>query len=351
VKKISVRNRQSIKKLDVELSDKITVFYGESQSGKTALMRAVEGFSRNQSGVKQITAGEKESSVKIDGVEWQKGEDLNRYVVGEEVYDKCGRSVPEAVQEVIGIKEIEFGEGLKEILNFHHANGDAFIVEGNGADNAKIIGSISNIHTIYNALREAEKDTKHNKKELNVLGKREEDLLSDVKEKKQQLELVEKDYCKIKEIYERSVEILKTLSKMESLMKRYKKNKQEYEKVRSFIKEVDRVNIEGIEGVLLKREQIYPLWERYKDNRAKLERLRGQIEDLRAFDGEKVSMLIDRYERLKKANKRFYDVMIGIEVMNESVGKYDMELIGLQDEMDKIDVCPECGSAKEHWDI
>lgn len=163
---IEFKNYQSIADAKIELADGITVLIGPSDSGKSAFFRGTRDFWYNSSGDGFVTAGAKKATVQKGNVRWEKGKTINRYVVDENVFDGVGRGVvpPEAIKQT-RIREVEFGEGIKRRLNIAEQFGIPFMIGERGSDNAKIIGSLSGIGIVFNALREATGDHNRARKE------------------------------------------------------------------------------------------------------------------------------------------------------------------------------------------
>lgn len=159
---IKIKSYQGVENAEIILHPGVNLFVGPSDTGKSSIVRALRDHSFNAVGEGFVTAGKKVASVEVDEVKWEKGKSVNRYIVGDKVYDKVGRgTVPDEVSDVTKIKEAEFGEGVSRQLNFCEQFSPEFMVADKASDNAKIIGSLSGINVVFNALREATAD--HNR--------------------------------------------------------------------------------------------------------------------------------------------------------------------------------------------
>jgi len=176
MKDVSIRNYQGIVKADFELVPGTNVFIGGTDTGKSSLIRALRDWMYNTVGDAHVTAGADVAEVTVDGVMWRKGKKDNEYIIGDKVYSKVGRgAVPTEVQDVTGIRDVEFGEGVTRRLNIVEQFGPEFIVGEKASENAKVIGSLSGIHVIFNALREATADHKRAQKDVNTFEERKAD--------------------------------------------------------------------------------------------------------------------------------------------------------------------------------
>jgi energy-coupling factor transporter ATP-binding protein EcfA2 len=107
--KVKIENFQSIKDIEFEI-DKYTVLTGPSNSGKSAICRAIEGALFNRSGDGFVRNGEKHAQVTVTTdtheIVWTKGSGKNHYTINGESYDKVGTDVPELIYQM-GFRDIE----------------------------------------------------------------------------------------------------------------------------------------------------------------------------------------------------------------------------------------------------
>jgi DNA repair ATPase RecN len=158
--RIEIKDYQGIERAAIELAAGVTVLAGPSDSGKSSIVRALRDWAYNSIGDGHVQAGKDAASVTVDGITWEKGKKVNRYTLADgTVYDKVGRGqVPDDVQGLTGIREISYGEGISCRLNVAGQFDPEFAVGFKGSDNAKIIGSISRLEQVFNAIREATAD-------------------------------------------------------------------------------------------------------------------------------------------------------------------------------------------------
>lgn len=156
---IEIKNYQGIEHATIGLADGITVFIGPSDSGKSAFFRCMRDYWYNCQGDGHVMVGAKKATVESCGVRWEKGKNVNRYVIDGTVYDSVGRGVvPPEVIERTRVREVGFGDDISRRLNIAEQFGAPFMIGEKVSDNAKIIGSLSGIGVVFNALREATAD-------------------------------------------------------------------------------------------------------------------------------------------------------------------------------------------------
>lgn len=95
--KVTIENFQSISKGELEFTQGINIIVGQSNSGKSAILRAIKGAVLNTSGSqKYIKNGTKGFKVGIDyqgnSIEWSRTSKSPEYVINGEKYAKTGSS-------------------------------------------------------------------------------------------------------------------------------------------------------------------------------------------------------------------------------------------------------------------
>lgn len=168
-----IQHFQSLHDADIELG-KFTVLVGPSNSGKSAFVRALRVFAYNAHNPSFVTHGAKASRIAVqmgdpeDGgghIVLERGKLLSTYrIIGpgdtEEVYAKCGRNVPDDIRNALGFVEIE-----GDTLNFAGQFDKPFLLDEPATKVAKVLGDLTNINVLYEAVREA------NRRRLDVSGR------------------------------------------------------------------------------------------------------------------------------------------------------------------------------------
>lgn len=160
ISKISIRNFQSLKKVDLELGP-FTVIVGNSATGKSALIRALKAVSSNVRGTSLVTSGESNLSVSVESESWkitlEKGTTSNSYRVcdlttgSEKEYTKLAGEVPADVTALLGMEPMSEGRSV----NFAGERDQPFLLDESGQQVAKVLGDLTNVSTILEAIREA----------------------------------------------------------------------------------------------------------------------------------------------------------------------------------------------------
>lgn len=362
IKELRVYGYQSNKKVEMELGN-VTVITGNSRSGKSAFFRAIKGAVQNEDGNEYITVGEKITEVVIDdgrfNTHWIQSDKMNEYrickegefVEGDGIFKKCGRSVPEAVQNVLNMGEIEFSKDLKENLNFYDQLGNIFIIQGKGSDNAKIIGSIFGVEKVYNGLREAEKDTKQTKKALSEAVRSTERAKEELDSRVTVLNEVTALHAKLELIYKEAKELDEYYENLMKLTEDHSRTRDRVIKEKEYLFEYKQIDFEGgIEDIdycsnLIGELSGFNECERsFNESAVVASRLSG-------FDFDKILEGIDRHSEMKTLG-RDYDINSGQLSINKTALKdMDKKIEILEAEINSIDVCETCGAEKQNWKL
>jgi len=160
ISSISIDGFQSLVGVDIPLAPGVNVVVGESDVGKSAVIRALQGLIGNQRGDGFINnrTGRCRVSVCVPAaageseVAWEKPE--NSYQVDDdEPFKKVGTSVPPQVLNLVNMAPLELDKGSARSINIVEQGAPKFLVEDKETDVAKTIGAITRLQPVYNAMR------------------------------------------------------------------------------------------------------------------------------------------------------------------------------------------------------
>jgi energy-coupling factor transporter ATP-binding protein EcfA2 len=154
---VRVKNFQSIKSATIPIGG-LTVVVGESNVGKSALVRALALLTRNGASTGLVRKGADNLAVAAlfqDGtaIQVRRGPKLSEFKIrrGDQVetYTKCGTGVPEEVTRYWALASTDLGE-----LSFHGQHDPPFLLSQPASSVARQIGAITNAHLLNDAVRE-----------------------------------------------------------------------------------------------------------------------------------------------------------------------------------------------------
>lgn len=165
---IQIKNYQSIKDATIQVEG-ITFLIGETDEGKSAVVRAVEGCLFNQRGDEFIQEGEKVSRVGIyfDAddkyenllVAWQKNKNGSSFVVNGEPISKTGQRGPEEALETQGIRELVITKEFKLRLHFWNQEEPPILIKKTPSVIFEAISHIMEEYRLSGILRDMVKDS------------------------------------------------------------------------------------------------------------------------------------------------------------------------------------------------
>lgn len=173
---LRIENYQSHALTDIELSPTVTVFTGESDQGKTAVLRALRKVLRNTpTGDFFIRWNQKVCRVQVtvNGVDVErvvgtKKTGLNTYTVGVDAYNNFGTSVPEEVRIALGIADVQVFEKDKIDFNIHTQHEGEFLVGKSGVESlrGRIFARITGSDVVNRAIAKKNSDLRAAKQEI-----------------------------------------------------------------------------------------------------------------------------------------------------------------------------------------
>lgn len=168
--RLEIENFQSHQHTVIEPAGGLTVITGPSDSGKSAVLRALRWLYRNEPhGTAFIRAGAPRARVTVeleDGVrvsrERSASGSVNRYVIerpGEEalVLEGFGHGVPEPVREALGSREVRIGGEAVDLRQAGQLD-VPFLLGAPGSARAEAIGRLTGVHLLSLAAVEAARE-------------------------------------------------------------------------------------------------------------------------------------------------------------------------------------------------
>lgn len=158
IKQLQVRNFQSLWSVDLDLG-KLTVVVGPSNTGKSALGRALRAVSRNSVAPGHVSKGASNAGLVLvfdddSAVILKRGKGESTYITlskhgKQETYAKSGTSVPDDVK-----KMLQMPEGDPDLFFSTQFDGP-WLLGATGSQTAKVLGDLTNVSMLAEAAREA----------------------------------------------------------------------------------------------------------------------------------------------------------------------------------------------------
>jgi DNA repair ATPase RecN len=158
INSLDVRNFQSLKTVHLDLGP-LTVIVGDSNCGKSALVRSIQALASNVRGSSIVTHGQKLASVSAvtdsSTVTFVKGDGQGYYRLVDQLeereFTKLAGEVPAEVSVALELDPVK--EGLS--LNFAPQHEPPFLLTSSGSVVARTLGDLTKVSTVLEAVREA----------------------------------------------------------------------------------------------------------------------------------------------------------------------------------------------------
>lgn len=146
---LHIRGFQSLYEVDLDLAP-FTVLVGPSNSGKSAVVRALYTLVKNPRTVGDITSdGCSATAIKVidvmgRSVTYHRDSKGTRYQLDSEVYTKLAGTVPADIEAVLNVSDLAFSSQFAL----------PFLLDESGAVVARRFGELTNVTTLFEAARE-----------------------------------------------------------------------------------------------------------------------------------------------------------------------------------------------------
>lgn len=164
INKININNFQSHQDSELQLDVGVNVIVGSSDSGKSAILRALNWVVNNRPSGDSFTNYESDFcrvAMIVNGylVERYKDKKNNCYVLDKEEFKAFNKDVPEPIKKIINLSKI----------NFQYQMDSPFMISLTGGQITKELNSIANIDCIDETIKEINKKKTVTKTRLNNL--------------------------------------------------------------------------------------------------------------------------------------------------------------------------------------
>ena len=163
---LQIDRYRSIHRGTIRIGEGVTAIVGPTDAGKSNICRAFRDVCFGARGVGCVEAGEPSAEVGLfidetHGVVLTKGQKVNKYTVhdGHTQYEHVGHGsdTPEQIQrEILGVFALEADKGIRARPNIAEQHDPPFLLRETESTIAKVLGSISGLHIIFAATRDAQ---------------------------------------------------------------------------------------------------------------------------------------------------------------------------------------------------
>lgn len=341
-KKITIKNYRCYENETFDLSNNLTILYGESDNGKSTVINALLSVVNNVISDEDIMHGKTTTSIALtleDGwevIREKSNTSINRYIINDpdgneyERYDNFGIYIPSEVNAALGRELIEALEDIGVTLNFSEQLKLSMVLSLKNYQLAKMIDELSNISIFNKSIEKANSEISSSQREKSSLLKQNEKLKNKVDNLKPVLELEEK-YNKLSErflILKNKTKKLDTLqilnSKKETVVSSIRKEKEIVKQLK--ILETLKKDANLLELKEKKYNTFKRLNGRISDITTQANILKDNIENLKQLKDLKIDEVIAKNKEIKeliKYHTNYSRIKIELEKNNKLVKEKD----------------------------
>ena len=323
---LSVKDFQIIKNANLSFIPGLNCIIGQSNNGKSALMRAAKSCIYNTPGTNSVRMGCSNYAVglQMNGhtVILQKGTN-SIYKIDNEVYGKIGRTQLEEVAKALGIKELQIN-GSSEDINFWDQMEKPFLLDRSETELFRFIVDSGKDNNVTAALKSITQDRQQITKDITITEGKIQAIEDTIKRQEEEL----KDSDKKLEVYNRVIELgpkIKRVQDLTNLKQKAQLDGQNLSKVLSEKNMLDTLinsistRLDNINLLTKKSEIISNLKIKMNATQESLNIINNQIAKIEAIKVPNLSEMINKYKLLSELVSRATGTQNAITELNNRV--------------------------------
>jgi DNA repair ATPase RecN len=225
IKNLKIINFQSHHNSELYFDRGLNVIIGKSDSGKTAILRALNKVINNRPvGDGFITHDKNKCEIKLDDITRIKSKKENSYVVNEKVLKAFGTEPPQEVKELLNFNE----------LNIQFQLEAPFLLSQSSGEVARFLNKIINLDIIDISLKNIESTKRKFKNEFERKENEEKELQEEIKN----YDWIEEFEIKLKELNNKQEIILSKTAKISEIKEKNIQYKENLKQIKNFGKKL-----------------------------------------------------------------------------------------------------------------
>lgn len=292
ITRLKIRDFQSIHELEVDCGP-ITVFVGESDSGKSAIVRALRGAAFNDYPSDHVRSGAAHSEVLLsivadDGwaaVRVRKGKAVNEYTLVHhdnedgQVWRRVGRDVPPEVTAALGWRAVTLDDGTRHEPNFQLQFDPPFLLGDSPIRVAKTLGSLTNVALLFSAIRQGANEEREMRRAVEESHARAQDIAERVDRERPEHEKLQRQLDRVQAASSAARKLLDDRDRFAGLVERAHRlgaaRRQHLATIQDL--EARTVTLEGIPELIARRDELRELGRRASGLAVERSKLQGQV--------------------------------------------------------------------------
>ena len=319
---VSIKDFQIIQSASLTFKPGLNCIIGQSNNGKSAILKAVKSAIYNKPGTTSVRLGASSYAVGIQAnghtVIFQKGAN-SKYKVDNTVIEKIGRTQIDEVANALNIRDLNLN-GVNEEINFLDQMEKPFLLDRSETDLFRFIVDTGKDVNITTALRTLSQDRQQITKDITTMDGRIKQVEETLELQKQNLQGSEtklETYNKVIDLGPRITRVKEltslksTLNDLTESIKSCSDTKGKLDSVLNIVEPM----VERINSVSKKQEVINILVSGISKASKDKEELEKKNKTISKIDVSKLSDIYSKYEELDKISS-------SIKTINSDLGKY-----------------------------
>ena len=357
IKSITLKNFQSWKNSTIKFTKGLNIIIGNSDSGKSAIFRAIDSIFTGKFYPDYMRKQEKESSVKLefdDNTKFVRGKNKTKQTAeaNEIKFERIGKEMPQEYFDLLGRTNIVVGD--KEIpVCLRNQDDSYFFINNSDYEKSKIIGSVCGIDIVDKVVESVNKDIRENNSKIKFLNEQiekntnlKEEIKNEYQIKKIDLDILTKNFDKLNNDYQ----FLVFLSNINCKVKSLKVEMESFLTKQKYLLEIlNNFKSENLEENILLLDKLKKYWLNLNEIQYEINSLGVRYNYIDVFiknapNFDFLTNLVEIYDKSKKLSKT-KEKIIKLNEQNDLLNK-EIQLLNneLKFLMKDFKQCPLCGS-------
>lgn len=334
INKVVLKNFQSHKETEVDLSNGLNVLTGQSDSGKSAIIRAINWVVTNKPGGDSFRSKwvKKEPTEVIleldtgDVIRRVKGNTKNSYFLNDTEFKAMGQSVPDEIQKVLNI----------DSLNIQSQHDSVFLLSESSGEVARTLNRVVNLEIMDKALALCNSERLRINRELQNYS----DEIDNRFEQLNEFNFLDKYEERIKEL--------------ETLYERYDNRRTKYNEIVDILEEIDAIECDILDIKVPPDAVVSDLTMQFSELGAckvskeqlkriidKIRYINREIEEFKIPDIKELETLVKEVEKRRSESEDLENLILKTQKIQKTYKILNKEIKELESELPKV--CPLCG--------
>lgn len=354
IRTVKIRNFESFEEADIDFSDGLNILIGKSHCGKTTIVNAISWVLFNNLPDNGFIRDEKKPcSVEVCfddfSIRREKSAKENIYVITKsgksEKFSSVGNTVPEVIQTMTGIKELQVDGDYTINVNIASQKEPLFVIDSSGHSRSKLIGRLSKANIVDSMIQDFNRDSRNCTSSM----KSSQLKLDEYKSSLEKLSHVEHDMKLIKKAKEQYAETEKKIRDRDawiSLRDRKNRVKKSYSALKALLQPTKTalerslsIDVDLAINLISAKKDLSEMKSNYKRMKQWLEKINSALEKASSID-------VSLAEKLISTKKNSTDIQNNQDTLKKKLKDIEYNLARSESEFSELikreDKCPIC---------